>query len=97
MTGRAIRIRLRQCQKPAIAATMVNDLCGTLRGRQNAGPSQHACRKRISTSGVPVLPPKCPKVVMWALKCRERRERESEDEPAPKEGENSPLYSLISL
>ncbi len=75
---------------------MVSDLLNPSRGRQNAGPSQHAC-------GVVRPPPKqhplryrqMSRGHYWE-QCREWGERESEDEPALKKGEQ-PLYPLISL
>lgn len=61
------------------------------RNRQDAGPSQHACRKKdFHQSGIPRATAKMPQGHYWE-QCRERRERESEDEPAPKKGEQPPV------
>ena len=83
--------------KPAIAATMVNDL---LRNppvtAKMPDPASMPAEKRISTKAAsPVLPPKCPKVII-GNNAASGENAKAKTNPHQRRA-NSPLYSLISL
>ena len=83
--------------KPAIAATMVNDL---LRNppvtAKIPDPASMPAEKRISTKAAsPVLPPKCPKVII-GNNAASGENAKAKTNPHQRRA-NSPLYPLISL